>query len=98
MTPPGGPSPEAGDMRKSARTMVILSGAVIAAGGSGCRRLALADQEQVGNAAGDVMASLDESVDGRVMAAFRTPDQLRGPSWRRALEALESTAYAASCF
>jgi hypothetical protein len=76
-------------------TMVVLALSTAASGG--CRRLALDDQEQVGAASGEVMASLDESLDGRATTAFRTPDQLRGPSWRRALEALEPSAYAASC-
>jgi hypothetical protein len=64
----------------------------------GCRRAALDDQDQVGAAAGEVMASLDESLDGRATTAFRTPERLRGPLWRRALDAIEPSAYAAACF
>jgi hypothetical protein len=87
-------------------TTMMMVGLAAVTAGAGCRRLSLDDPEQVGNAAGEVMASLDESADGRVTAAmnrpaspfFRAPDELRGPLWRRALDSIEGTAYAASCF
>lgn len=73
----------------------MLTIAVVLAAGGGCRRMNLDDPEQVGAAAGEAMAALDESLDGRAVTAFRLPAQLRGPLWRRAVE---STAYAGSCF
>ncbi|HVU51760.1 MAG TPA: hypothetical protein VHL80_13785 [Polyangia bacterium] len=81
-----------------ARVGTAVLGAVAVLGAGGCRKPSLADQEQVGAASGEVMASLDESLDGRATTAFLTPEPLRGPLWRRALDALEPSAYAASCF
>jgi len=80
---------------KTLKTMITLMLAAAAAGG--CRRAALDDQEQVGAASGEVMASLDESLTGGASTAFLLPDELRGPLWRRALDALEPSAYAAAC-
>jgi hypothetical protein len=82
----------------TARPLTVVAAVALVAATGGCRRQALADQEQVGAATGEVMAGLDESLDGRAAAAFLTPDELRGPLWRRALDALEPSAYAASCF
>jgi hypothetical protein len=81
--------------RRIETTMVTATLALLCAGG--CRK-PLDDQQQVGASTGEVMAGLDESLDGRAVAAFRTPDELRGPLWRRALDALEPSAYAAACF
>jgi hypothetical protein len=71
--------------------------------GAGCRKESLADQAQIGASVGEVMASAYESgTSGMNTAAltpvFRTPDQLRGPLWRRAVGALLPTASAAACF
>jgi hypothetical protein len=100
-------------MKKLGPTMMVAAALAVGAGAAGCRKVALDDQEQVGAATGEVMASLDESADGRVTAAwlerdgapglptipiFRTPDELRGPLWRRALDAIEPSAEAASCW
>src|SRR5450432_211620 len=79
------------------KALSLAALAALVAASGGCRRLALDDQEQVGATSGEVMASLDESFDGRATTAFRTPDELRGPIWRRALDALEPSAYGASC-
>jgi hypothetical protein len=60
---------------------------------------------QIGAAVGEAMASLDEAVAGGTTTAMRsrvpmlrTPMELRGPLWRRALDSVVSSAYAASCW
>ena len=81
--------------------MTVLVCGTVAAAGLGCRKAGMDDQDQIGAASGEVMASLDESVDGRATAMLpilRTPEQLRGPLWRRALAWAAPAAYAASCW
>jgi hypothetical protein len=77
---------------------------------AGCRRRAVPgdDTDQIGAAVGEVMASLDESTQGATATALlpaaptvpilRLPAPLRGPTWRRALDAVFPSAYAASCW
>lgn len=71
------------------------------------------DQAQVGQAVGETMASADESFQGGTTMAMlpadrstapalplpmlRAPRELRGPAWRRALDALVPKAYAGAC-
>lgn len=70
---------------------------------AGCRKTSTGDDEtgQIGNAVGEAMASLDESVSGGSATAMlpvpfrRAPDELRGPLWRRAMDAVIPAAYAA---
>ena len=82
----------------------LLLVAVATAGLIGCRRKDGEDIDQIGNAIGEVMASLDEAQGGTATAMrpglpmLRTPDELRGPMWRRALDTVLPSAYAASCF
>jgi hypothetical protein len=67
---------------------------------SGCRKGTDDEAGQIGAAVGEVMSSLDESNQGSTTAmlpVLRTPDELRGPGWRRALDAVFPSAYAASC-
>jgi hypothetical protein len=90
-------------MTKLGQTMAMAAMLATGATLTGCRKLALDDQEQVGSATGELMAGLDEAADPHATTAmnapvFRTPDELRGPLWRRALDALEPSAYAAACF
>jgi hypothetical protein len=79
----------------------VLALAVVGAAAAGCRRPGLEDAEQIGAAAGEAMASLDESMDGRattaMMPVIRLPEQLRGRLWRRALSWPFPIAYAATC-
>jgi hypothetical protein len=70
----------------------------------GCKQSTLTDQGQIGDSVGEVMASADESASAGSTAAMlpalpilRTPDELKGPLWRRALDALSPSAYAATC-
>lgn len=82
----------------------ILTAMVLAAVAGGCRK-GIDDQGQIGAAVGDVMASADESASGSSATAMlpalpilRTPTELRGPLWRRALGSVMPSAHAASCF
>lgn len=81
----------------------ILTAVALASLAGGCRK-GLDDQGQIGASVGEVMASADESANGSGATAMlpalpilRTPDELKGPVWRRALEVLMPSAYAASC-
>ncbi|MES1204426.1 MAG: hypothetical protein ABUS79_00690 [Pseudomonadota bacterium] len=80
---------------------------VAAASASGCRRMGDDYEGQIASAVGEVMAGADESVQGGTATAMgagvpvptlRTPDELRGPLWRRALGAIVPEAHAASCW
>ena len=69
-----------------------------------CRKATLADQDQIGAAVGEVMASLDEATRGSGANAYRPsfpilrmPDEFRGPRWRRAFDWVAPVAYAGSC-
>ncbi len=82
----------------------ILPALVLAGLAAGCRQ-GLTDQGQIGASVGDVMASADESANGSTATAMlpgppilRTPGELKGPLWRRALDGVMPSAYAASCF
>jgi hypothetical protein len=85
-------------------TRLVAVVALSAAVGSGCRHGGLEDQGQIGAAAGEVMATLDEAVDGRMTTAvvpvlrMRMPDALKGPPWWRILDWVSPSAYAASCW
>jgi len=82
---------------------VALAMAMTMTAAAGCRKMAGGDDEtgQIGNAVGEAMASLDESVSGGSATAMlplpfrRAPDELRGPLWRRAMDAVIPPAYAA---
>jgi len=83
--------------------MGILTTAALSLLAVGCRK-GLDDQGQIGASVGDVMASADESANSNgstamlpALPVIRTPDELKGPVWRRALEAVFPSAYAASC-
>jgi hypothetical protein len=84
------------------RRVVLAAALAVAAAASGCRRASLDDQGEIGSAAGEAMASLDESVGGQSTTAyvpfFHLPDQLKGPLWRRAIGWVMPEAYAASCW
>src|SRR5215831_4056003 len=93
-------------MKASARNglgsmvLALVSG-VSLLGVGGCRKMSLADQDQVGNAVGEVMASVDESTKGSGATArlpiLRMPDDLKGPVWHRIFDGVVRTAYASSC-
>ncbi len=83
----------------------FLTAAVLVALAAGCRKADDDYQGQIGASVGEVMASADEAANGSSATAMlpalpilRAPDELRGPLWRRALNAIEPSAYAASCF
>ncbi len=82
---------------------VMSAVAVAAVGSAGCRKESLSDQGQIGATVGEVMASANESASAGTSTAaltpvFRTPDELRGPLWRRAAGALLPSASAAACY
>jgi len=87
--------------RRGSQLALTMAMAITAA--AGCRKMSSGDDEsgQIGNAVGETMASLDESVSGGSTTAmlpqpFRgVPTQLRGPIWRRALDSVIPSAYAA---
>ena len=89
--------------RAGSRTGVVTA-AALALLALGCRK-GLTDQGQIGAAVGEVMASADESASGGSATAMlpalpilRTPGELKGPLWRRALDAVIPSAYAADCY
>jgi hypothetical protein len=70
----------------------------------GCRKRGDDEIDQIGAAVGEMMASLDESSQGSASAAWvpalplrQIPDELRAPAWRRAVDSVLPSAYAASC-
>lgn len=77
----------------------VLLTAIIAAA-VGCRRKD--EAEQIGETVGEAMSSLDESVSGETSASrlpFRlVPDELKGSPWRRAMDNVIPSAYAATCW
>jgi hypothetical protein len=87
---------------------VFCVAGIAVGGGAGCRKRGGPDDysNQIGSAMGEVMASLDESVAGgsetamlpRLPPVLRAPDELKGPLWRRALDEIIPSAYAASCW
>jgi hypothetical protein len=83
--------------------MILAAGLSFTAMG-GCRKSADDETAQIGAAVGELMSSLDESSqDGTTTAmlprlpVLRTPDELRGPLWRRALDAALPSAFAGAC-
>jgi hypothetical protein len=90
-------------MDRVARYAVVFF--LLSAGVSlGCRKAATDDSNQIGAAVGEVMSSLDESTQGGTTTAYlprfpilRTPEQLKGPLWRRLLGRVRPQAYAGSC-
>jgi hypothetical protein len=87
-------------MSKSAALLLVVP--TLAAAGAGCRRAGATDQDQLGAAVGEVMASIDESTSGsgataQLLPILRTPDALRTPRWQRLFD-LVPPVYAASCW
>ena len=80
--------------------MVFLGVSTVLAAGA-CRKQGLADQDQIGAAVGEVMASVDESTKGSGATArlpiLRMPDELKAPRWRQVFDGIVRTAYAGSC-
>ena len=78
----------------------VLLVAMMMAVAAGCRKKDEADQ--IGESVGEAMSSLDESVAGGAATAMlpyrRMPDELKGPLWRRAMDSVIPSAYAATCW
>ena len=78
----------------------VLLVAMMAAAAAGCRKKDEADQ--IGESVGEAMSSLDESVAGGATTAMlpyrRMPDELKGSLWRRAVDGVIPSAYAATCW
>jgi hypothetical protein len=93
-------------LTRAGSKMGVLTAAALSLLVVGCKKEGLSDQGQIGASVGEVMASADESASGGSTTAMlpalpmlRTPDVLRPPVWRRAMNALTliPSAYAASC-
>lgn len=83
-------------------TGILVAAALAAAGAGGCRK-GIDDQGQIGASVGEVLASAGEAAGGGTTTAwvapvFRVPELLRGPAWRRAVDALAPSAEAAACY
>lgn len=81
----------------------ILLGALMVAAAAGCRKRGGDDEiDQIAASVGETMSSLDESVTGGATTAMlpyrRMPDALEPPLWRRAMDAVIPSAYAATCW
>ena len=75
----------------------VLFTAMVVAAAAGCRKKD--EAEQIGETVGEAMSSLDESVSGESTAMFRyVPSELKGSPWRRALDNVIPSAYAATCW
>jgi hypothetical protein len=93
-------------LRSSFRSSLVFFAAASALTASGaCKKSSSEDDNsQVGQSVGESMASMDESSQGSMTALldrpplWRTPDQLRGPLWRRAMDQVMPSAYGASCW
>src|SRR6185503_17375578 len=85
-------------LRRGPRSVLLV--AMMVAAAAGCRKKDEADQ--IGESVGEAMSSLDESVAGGAATAMlpyrRMPDELRGPLWRRAMDSVIPSAYAATCW
>ncbi len=85
-------------LRRGSHTVLLVTMMVAAA--AGCRKKDEADQ--IGESVGEAMSSLDESVAGGAATAMlpyqRMPDELKGPLWRRAMDSVIPSAYAATCW
>jgi hypothetical protein len=76
---------------------------MMVAAAAGCRKRGGEDEiDQIAASVGEVMSSLDESVSGGATTAMlpyrRMPDLFEPPLWRRAMDAVIPSAYAASCW
>ena len=90
---------------RSGLVQVAVWSALAVSATASCKKSSVDDDSsQVGQAVGESLASLDESAQGTTTASldrppvWRTPDGLRGPAWRRALDSLIPSAYGASCW
>jgi hypothetical protein len=89
-------------LRRAPRAILLTAMMVTAA--AGCRRRGEDEADQIGASVGEAMSSLDESVAGGATTAMlpyrRMPDALkrRGPLWRRAMDEVIPSAYAATCW
>jgi len=85
-------------LRQGSHTVLLV--AMMVAAAAGCRKKDEADQ--IGESVGEAMSSLDESVAGGAATAMlpyrRMPDELKGPLWRRAMDSVIPSAYAATCW
>src|ERR1043165_6100605 len=84
-------------LRRGSRAVLFSILMVTAA--VGCRKKD--EAQQIGETVGEAMSSLDESVAGdstAMLPLHGVPDELRGPLWRRALDNVVPSAYAASCW
>jgi hypothetical protein len=86
---------------RGSRVIVLAAMVVVAA--AGCRKRGGDDEiDQIAASVGEAMSSLDESISGGAATAMlpyrRMPDALRPPLWRRALDEIIPSAYAASCW
>jgi len=85
-------------LRQGSHTVLLV--AMMVAAAAGCRKKDEADQ--IGESVGEAMSSLDESVAGGAATAMlpyrRMPDELKGPLWRRAMDGVILSAYAATCW
>jgi hypothetical protein len=88
-------------MARMGRGPMILVGMSTVLATGACRKQSLADQDQIGAAVGEVMASVDESTKGSGATArlpiLRMPDELKAPVWRQVFDGVVRTAYAGSC-
>jgi hypothetical protein len=87
--------------RMGLNPMVLLGASMAMLAAGACRKQGLTDQDQIGAAIGEVMASVDESTQGSGATArlpmLRMPDDLRGPIWRQVFDGVVRTAYAGTC-
>jgi len=88
-------------LRGGSRAMVLA--ALMVAAAAGCRKRGGDDEiDQIAASVGEAMSSLDESVSGGAATAMRPylrmPDALRPPWWRRAMDSVIPSAYAATCW
>jgi hypothetical protein len=85
-------------LRRGPQTVLVV--AMMVAAAAGCRKKDEADQ--IGESVGEAMSSLDESIAGGAATAMfpyrHVPDELKGPLWRRAMDSVIPSAYAATCW
>src|SRR5262245_10331164 len=93
-------------LRGGLRACLLLAVAAVSAmTAAGCRKRGSDDEaDQIAAAVGEAMSSLDESVAGGSTTAMlrlpyrRVPDVFKGSLWRRAMDAVIPSAYAATCW
>ena len=88
---------------RSGPRAILLVALMVAAASAGCRKRGGDDEiDQIAASVGETMSSLDESVTGGATTAMlpyrRMPDALEPPLWRRAMDAVIPSAYAATCW